>query len=64
MYSYYEITEEYLDQYGTNEHKDLSNLTNSIDELPLTILEPEPDLDPYQQPEPDNYLASRLLSSS
>ena len=64
MYSYYEITEEYLDQYGTNMYKDLSNLTSSIDELPLAILEAEPDLNPYQQSEPESNSTSRLLSSS
>ena len=64
MYSCYEITEEYLNQYGTNMYKDLSNLTSSIDELPLAILDPEPNLDPHQESEPDNNLAPRLLSSS
>ena len=31
MYSCYEITDEYLDQYGTNLYRDLSRLTSSID---------------------------------
>ena len=53
MYSCYEHTEEYLSQYGTNMNKDLSNLTISLDDLPLTILEPEPGLESHPQSEPD-----------
>ena len=64
MYSCHEVTEEYLDLYGTNEYKDPSHLTSSIDELPSTILEPELILDPYPQSEPARNLASRPLSSS
>ena len=41
MYSCYEITDEYLDQYGTDVYRDLSNLTFSLSDLPLTICEPE-----------------------
>ena len=63
MYSSFEHTEEYLSQYGTNEYKDFSNLTMCIDDLPLTILEHEPDLEFYPLSEPDFDLASRLSPS-
>ena len=64
MYSCYEITDEYLDQYGTNIYRDLSHLTSSVDELPLAVINPEPALDPYHQSEPESNSASRLLSSN
>ena len=53
MYNYYEHTEEYLSQYGTNMNKDLSNLTISLDDLSLTILKPEPGLESHTQSEHD-----------
>ena len=54
MYSCYEHTEEYLDQYGTNLDKDLSLLNFSIDDLrPVTPLA-----------EPDPVSVSRSLPSS
>lgn len=52
MYSSTEPTEEYLNQYGTNEYKDLSNIAINIDDLPSTILEPEPNFEPNPVPEP------------
>ena len=64
MYSTAEHTEEYLNQYGTNEYKDLSHLTISIDDLPSTVFVPEPDLEPNSVSEPDTDSASRLLLSS
>ena len=53
MYSCYEHTEEYLSQYGTNMNKDLSNLTISLDDLPLNILESEIGLEFHPQSEPE-----------
>ena len=64
MYSCYEITDEYLDQYGTNLYRDLTHLTSSIDELPLSVIDPEPVLDPHHQSKPESNSSSRLLSSS
>ena len=64
MYSSTEHTEEYLYQYRTNENKDLSNLTINIDDLPSTILEPEPDFEPNPVPEPDLGSMSRQSLSS
>ena len=64
MYSCYEHIEEYLSQYGTNEYKDFTNLTISIDDLPSTILEPEPGLESQPLSEPDLDSASRLSPSS
>lgn len=64
MYNCYEITNEYIDQYGTNIYKDLSHLTSSVDVLPLAVINPEPMLDPYHQSEPESNSAFRLLSSS
>lgn len=64
MYSSTEHTEEYLNQYGTNECKDFSNLVISIDDLLLTILEPEPVLESHPLSELGNDSVSRLLSSS
>ena len=62
MYSSYEHTDEYLSQYGTNEYKDFSSLTISVDDLPSTIL--EPDLESYPLSEPDPASALRVLPSS
>lgn len=42
MYTCHEITDEYLDQYGTNIYKDLSHLTSNVDKLPLAVIDPEP----------------------
>ena len=53
MYSSYEVTDNYLDQYGTNEYKDFSNLTISVDDFPPTVTEPDLALEPYPQSEPD-----------
>ena len=53
MYSCCEITDEYVDQYGTNVYRDLSDLTFSLSDLPLTILEPEHGLESQFQSEPD-----------
>lgn len=64
MYSSYEHTDEYLSQYGTNEYKDFLNLTISVDDLPLTILEPEPSLEFRLLSEPGYDSASRLWPSS
>ena len=64
MYSTTEHTKEYLNQYGTNEYKDLSNLTISIDDLPSTILVLEPALERNPVPEPDTDPTSRLSLSS
>ena len=61
MYSCYEISEEYLDQYGTNIYRDLSHLTSSVDELPLAITNPDLALDPYHQSKPESDSSSRLL---
>ena len=52
MYSSYEIMDEYLDQYGTNEYKDFSNLTISVDDFHSTITEPESVLGPCLPFEP------------
>ena len=64
MYSSFEHIEEYLSQYRPNEYKDFSNLTISIDDLPLTILKPKPGLEFYPLSEPDFDSASRLSPSS
>ena len=53
MYSSYEVMDNYLDQYGTNEYKDLSNITISVDDFPSTVTESELALEPYPQSEPD-----------
>ena len=58
MYSSYEVMDDYLDQYGTNEYKDLSNLTISVDDFPSAMTEPESVLEPCPPSEPD------LVSSS
>ena len=58
MYSSFEVMDDYLDQYGTNEYKDLSNLTISVDYFPSIMTEPELALKPHPQSEPD------LVSSS
>ena len=52
MYSSYEIMDGYLDQYGTNEYKDFSNLTISVDDFHSTITEPESVLGPCLPSEP------------
>ena len=64
MYSSYEHTDEYLSQYGTNEYKDFSSLTISVDDLSSTILESEPDLESFPLSEPDPVSEPRLLPSS
>ena len=53
MYSFYEFTDDYLNQYGTNEYKDFSSLVLSVDDFPSTIPEPDLALEPYSQSEPD-----------
>ena len=58
---FYEHTDEYLSQYGTNEYKDFSSLTISVDDLPSTTLEPDLGLESYQLSEPDHASAPRLL---
>ena len=64
MYSCYEIYEEYLNQYGTNMFKDLSNLTSSIDELPPAIISLEPVLDLPNHSELEINSPTRQLSFS
>ena len=48
MYSSYEITDYYLDQYGTNEYEDFSSLTLSVVDLPPAIFDPETEIGSLQ----------------
>lgn len=43
-YSTEEHMEEYLNQYGTNEYKNISHITISIDDFPPAVLVSEPDI--------------------
>ena len=52
MYSSYEITDYYLDQYGTNEYEDFSSLNPSVGDLPPAIFEPETEIGSLQLSEP------------
>ena len=52
MYSSYEITDYYLDQYGTNEYEDFSSLNPSVGDLPPAFVEPETELGSLQLSEP------------
>lgn len=63
-YSTAEHTEEYLNQYGTNEYKDLSHLTISVDNPPSTMFVSEHDFEPHSVSEPHTDPASRLPLSS
>ena len=58
MYSSYEVMDDYLDQYGTNEYKDFSNLTISVDDFHSGMTEPESVSEPCLPSEP------ALVSSS
>ena len=64
MYSSTELTDDFLDQYGTNtnKYKDLCYLTVTPNDFPLTMTEPEPE--PTTEPEPVPDLQSRQLPSS
>ena len=53
MYSSYEISDAFVDQYGTNIYRDLSHLTFSLSDLPLPIREPEHGLESQSQFELD-----------
>ena len=53
MYSSYEVSDEFVDQYGTNVYRDMSNLTFSLSDLSLTIREPEHGLESRSRSEPD-----------
>ena len=53
MYSSYEVSDEFVDQYGTNVYRDLSNLTFSLSDLSLQIREPQQGLESQSQSEPD-----------
>lgn len=52
--------EEYLNQYGTNEYKDLSHITISIDDFPPAMLVSEPGFEPNSVFEHDTDSASRF----
>ena len=51
MYSSYEISDVFVDQYGTNVYRDLSSLTFSLSDLPLPIRESEHGLGSQSQSE-------------
>ena len=62
-YSAEEHMDEYLDQYGTNEHEDFTLIDLRIDDLPLSTSLAEPGFDNNLVPEPDIDSACRLSLS-
>ena len=64
MYSSTDVTDNFLDQYGTNMDKirDLCHLTITPNDFPSTLSEPEPE--PTTEPEPVSDLQFRQLPSS
>lgn len=51
MYNSYEISDSFVDQYGTNVYRDLSNLNFSLSDLPFPIRESELGREPQPQSE-------------